>query len=184
VEEVNKMRKTSIGIFASVTAILFLLSMSISVTAATHTEVLMVLGSRVKGSSPFAEVSFTPQNVWNYDDWTWTLDINNGDDVVIRTNCTWENTQFIYPPSDTGVHYFDVIADYYDPVPPRLDSDDEDYQINTSYNESGWTILEVSITNVQEGAQIYLTWFVETTNTVQTPDVIVGDQETGTIYLT
>lgn len=173
------MKKISIGIFAVVTVILFFLSISVSVTATIHTQEIMELGSYVSSSTPRASVRFTPKDVWSYAGWNWTVDVANGDDIVIKTLCTYGNSQGS-PPAETGYHYYVVIADYSDP--PTYDNDDADYEKYTGPDEGGGQTIEVSFTNVQEGARIDLTWYVEATN--KNSNTFVWGQQTGIITLT
>ena len=178
------MRKISIGIFAVVTVILFILSTSVSVTAATHRETTMVLESWVREDLDQASVNMTPQNVWDRDNWTWTPDINNGDDVIIDTTCEYLNANH-YTGSYTGEHYFNVTASYVKGLDVRFGDDHAGiftYGSQGGIPERGSTTITVGFTNVQEGGTIYLYWYVLADNIIKS--VTDEDENYGTIYLT
>jgi hypothetical protein len=183
------MRKMKIGIFAVFTAILFILSTSISVTAATYEETLMILESNVHDSSPKATATMYPQDVWSYSDWEWTVDISNGDNVVIRTTCNYTNSiPYNPPPYDfQGRHYFKIEATYIHLSPPDSDYQEDEDEIETygsigGVPASGSFTQTVTFNSVNPGGTIYLHWYVEAENI---PDSVEDDMDhTGTVYLT
>jgi hypothetical protein len=180
------MRKISIGIFTLATVIIFFLSTSISVTAATHQETIMILESDVWDDSPYAEVSIDPQDVWTYADWEWTVEINNGDDVIIDTTCNWLNS--VYPGWQwSGYHYFNVTASYVKGLDAREDTADlfvYTFGLISSEPDAGSDTITVAFYNVERGGTIYLYWYVYAINYDQNPDVEAEDEHTGTVYLT
>jgi hypothetical protein len=179
------MRKISIGIFAVVTVILFILSTSVSVTAATHRETTMVLESRVREDLYQALVIMTPQNVWDRDNWTWTPDINNGDDVIIDTTCEYLNANYYVSGPPTGYHNFTVEGSY---VKGLNTQEDADYAGIYTYGsqggipERGSTTITIGFYNLEEGGTIHLYWYVLANNTKYS--VTDEDENYGTIYLT
>ena len=181
------MRKISIGIFAVSTVILFILSTSVSVTAATHRETTMVLESRVREDLYQALVIMTPQNVWDMDNWTWTPDINNGDDVIIDTTCEYLNANIYNPPpyGHTGYHYFYVEGAYVKGVSTQEDDDHVGiytYGSQGGIPERGSTTITVGFYNLEEGGTIHLYWYVLADNIIKS--VTDEDENYGTIYLT
>jgi hypothetical protein len=177
------MRKISIGIFAVSMAILFILSTSISVTATLHDETVMDLTSVVNTNSPFADVDMAPQNVWSYSSWNWTVDVSNGDEIKIYTDCYYYNNR-ASSETDTGEHFFLVQATYEnDPDPRRYDdatwgpiyTDDGDYDDET---------LIIYFDNIDEGAVIIMYWSVVAINTWESPPVESSDGHFGYITLT
>ena len=179
------MRKISIGIFVLATVIMFFLSTSISVTAATHQETLMILESKVLNANPYAEVSIDPQDVWTYADWEWTLEINNGDNVIIDTTCNWFN----YNPweQNSGYHYFLIEATYVKGLDTREDDDDHTEWtdgVSGSTPERGSETITVQFNNVERGGTIYLYWYVKAKNYAAPGDPEAEDEHTGTVYLT
>jgi hypothetical protein len=176
------MRKLSIGIFAVAMAILFILSTSVSVTAFIHTQTIMVLSSNVNPSSPFADVDMAPQNVWSYSNWNWTVDVSNGDDIIINTHYYYNNNRNSGL-DDTGRHFFSVQATYEnDPEPRRYDL--ADFEIETDDWQFGDDILEIRFDDIDEGAVIILYWIVIATNIEKDPDVEDSEGHFGYITLT
>jgi hypothetical protein len=182
------MRKMKIGIFAIATVILFLLSTSVSVTATTYQETLMELTSGVQEENPRAYVSMDPQDVWSNTDWNWTLDINDGDNVYIDTECIWINGNIrSSPPAYTGYHYYYVEGDYRKGIDHINDWDDlAKYTYGRTMGtepEQGSDTLTLEFDNLEEGGTISLYWYVYAEN-YKTPSVDADMEHTGTVYLT
>ena len=132
---------------------------------------------------PWANVYVDPQDVGGqYNNWEWTVDINDGDDIIIDTTCYYNNYYFPSSPGE-GYHYFLVEATYVNGLDVRPDSDDFDI---TTYDrlDSGSTTISVQFENVDEGGTIYMYWYVQAINIDATPDVDADFENTGTIYLT
>jgi hypothetical protein len=179
------MRKVKIGIFALATVIMFLLSTSVSVTAATHRETIMVLGSRVREDNPRASVSMVQQDVWVASGWEWTVDINDGDDVIIDTTCEYLNANVYLGGGYTGHHYFYVEATYVKGLDVRNDDDYADiytYGSQGGIPEQGSTTITVAFYNLEEEGTIYLYWYVLADNLKHSVDA--EDDHTGTVHLT
>jgi hypothetical protein len=178
------MRKISIGIFSVAVAILFILSTSVSVTAATHRETLMVLDSQVDKDAPKASVSMDPQDVWQWAVWNWTLDITNGDNVIIDTTCNYFDAN-TWTGVVTGEHNFDVYGAYVNGMDV---DDDEDHESQDTYGafggvpEQGSLTMTVTFNNVDEGGTITLQWFVEAKNIATSDNADMNHY--GTVYLT
>lgn len=168
------MKRFKLGAFLIMTVLLLLSSMSTSVTAATFTETIVDLESEVTLGS--ASVSITPRNVWSYSGWTWVLDVNDGDNVQIRTYCEWSNGQ--PGTGTTGEHYFYMEATYGD-VPTVYDDDKIVY---SQHDESGWWHLSITVLDVDEDTEIDLYWYVEAKNK-EWPFPSDSNDQTGTIYL-
>ena len=179
------MRKISIGIFAVLTVILFFLSTSISVTAATHQEKLIELESKVWSENPYAQVTMSPQDVWSYSNWNWTLDINNGDNVYIDTKCIWANGNPWAP--DSGKHFYLADGTYIKGA-TQIQDDDDHEEWTDGEDEEGWETGDITLTlqfnNVEEGGTIYLFWSVYALNIAPNPDVEVENWHNGTVKLT
>lgn len=169
-----------------VTVILFFLSTSVNVTAATHQEILMELESKVWSVSPYAQVTMSPQDVWSYSNWNWTLDINNGDNVYIDTICYWANGND--PPSSGSGNHFYLSDGTYIKGATQIQDDDHLDIDTTGVTEDGWETgdhtLQIQFNNIEEGGTIYLFWFVHAINYAPTPDVKVENWHNGTVYLT
>lgn len=179
------MRKISIGIFAVITVILFFLSTSISVTAATHQEKLIELESKVWSESPYAQVTMSPQDVWSYSNWNWTLDINNGDNVYIDTKCIWANgNEWTL---NSGEHFYLTDGTYIKGA-TQIQKDDDHTEWTDGDYEDGWetgdTTLTLQFDNLEEGGTIYLFWSVFAKNWAQGGYPEVETNHNGIVTLT
>jgi hypothetical protein len=122
--EVNKMKKGSIGIITAMMAILLFVSMSTSVSADDGTlpfhEVNM--NTYIYSNEPFVDARIVAANppVYAYcqltayasPHYSWDMDITNGEDVEIKSTCTWED--YYSPPGEnpTGYHEYTLEATY------------------------------------------------------------------------
>jgi hypothetical protein len=180
------MRKISIGIFVLATVIMFFLSTSISVTAATHQETLMELTSKVWDADPKALVIMDPQDVWTYADWEWSLEINNGDNVYIDTKCIWLNGNNPSVP-DSGYHYYYVDGTYIKGLTYKQD-DDNHIEWTDGVSGSAWEQGDITLTlefdNLERGGTIFLYWYVQAINYEYPGPPEAEDEHTGTVYLT
>jgi hypothetical protein len=175
------MRKAKIVIFTVFTVILFLLSTSTYVTAALDSRTYMILNSNVYDEWPWANVNADPQDAGGqYNNWSWTIDIDNGDDIEIKTTCNYNN---YYTTTGEGYHYFFVMATYVYGLDIRGDHGYDDFTTHDT-GDSGSTTIRVSFGNVAEGAVINMFWYVQAINKEQNPDVDDDFDNTGTIYLT
>lgn len=174
------MRKISIGIFTVVTVILFFLSTSVSVTATTHEATLMILDSNVMDEDPKAIASMTPQNIWAYANWNWTVDINDGDNINISTTCNYQND--IQYGTDTGYHHFLVNAVYKNGPDER--GKETDFNITTTIPDSDTITLYIQFDVVYEGGVITIYWDVLAINYWENPDVERQNYGTGYVTLT
>ena len=175
------MRKISIGIFAVITVILFFLATSRSVTATTYYGELMILDSDVMDEDPKAFAHTTPQNIWAYANWNWTVDINDGDNITINTTCNYRN-YISGSQTQTGEHHFLVNAVYKNGLDER--EDEADFHIVTDSGQSGSTPLYIIFNDVDEGGIITIYWDVQAINKVPTPDVERQNYGTGYVTLT
>ena len=175
-----------IGIFAVFTVILFFLSTSVNVTADTHQEILMELTSMVQDSDPKASTEMDPQDVWDYNDsWGWTLDIDNGDNVHIGTECIWINAN--YYEEDSGYHYYYVSGEY-TKGGITIEDDISTYEwTDGTYGaipEQGSRTIYLEFDNVQEGGIITLYWYVYAENfKYGTPHPTEDEEHSGLVRL-
>ena len=180
------MRKMKIGIFALATVILFLLSTSVSVTAYTHQETLMELTSMVQDDDPKASVDMDPQDVWDYEDWVWELDIDNGDNVYIDTECIWINANYFQ--EDSGYHYYYAAGVYRKGGTTIPDSDSTFEWTDGTYGaipEQGSRTIHLQFDNLEQGGLITLYWYVYAENKkYSNPVPIVDEEHSGLVRLT
>jgi len=124
-------KKISIGIFSMLTVILFLLSISVSVSAENIPFHKVDMTTKVYSNPPYVEAIITPYPRYNYllssnPYWAylgWSLDIDNGDNVFFVSTCTW--------------------FDYYSPPIPDLPTGYHAYSIDATYRY-GETVIEAS----------------------------------------
>jgi hypothetical protein len=139
----------------------------------------MFMDSNVVNFSPWAYVHMNPQDEDEYGTWNWTVDIDDGDIIIIDTICNYTN----YYPSGNGYHNFVLDGTYVKGLDVR--SDDADYSITTKGSgESGSHTLTITLAAVDEGGVIYVNWYVEAINQVRTPPVDDGWGRSGIITLT
>ena len=147
-------RRISIGIFAAITAILFILSSGGSVTAAETTT--YSLYSMVKPVDNYAIVDIEligPK----------TLDISSDEDVTIKAHYEYENLyvpEIIWPyAGPTGEHYFYLEAQY-----KSQQKNDSLGPFYTYCGESGSDYLEVTLDDCDPGNSIYVYVYVSAEN--------------------
>ena len=175
-----------IGIFTVFTVILFFISTSVSVTAVTHQDTLMELTSRVQDSDPKASTEMDPQDVWDYnDDWEWDVDIADGDNVHIDTECIWINANYFQ--ANSGYHYYYVSGVYTKGGTTKSDWDSMYEWTDGTYGsipEQGSDTLTLQFDNLEQGGTITLYWYVYAENfKYGTPNPTEDEEHSGLVRL-
>lgn len=177
------MRKLQIGLFSIFTAFLFLVSVSASVSAHDPVPFQEVnMETYIYSNSPFVDVNFeivnppTHQAIylvsWAQPTATWTLDIDNDDDIEIKSTCTWED--YYSPPGQnpTGYHEYTLEAIYtYGVIEINHDTDFNKYTYGAADPpETDSQDIGVIFYGCQEGATIDVTWTVYAKNLFQSTE--------------
>lgn len=105
-----------------------------------------------------------------------SLNINNGDNVLIDYNVSWSDTRS--PPATTATHYFNMTVSY--PLRPDKWAD---HRVDTSGGSSGSWALQISVMNVAEGASITIALLAKVTSAGGSPNP-TSHTASGTILLT